>query len=374
MANSDPQSSPDDRSGSARPAQAMLPQVQPPTATFILQLFLIPLVIVSCVVLLFLGFRWLASATTHDPAQAIQALKDARGGSWQKAYELADVLGNSDRQFDKLRESTELAQEISKALDEEMGEKLSAPITPDRAKRRMFLCRTLGMFKVGDGLPSLTKVLTLPKDAIDTQVQLSALESISMLAKGIGPDKVLASPGLLDAVLAASKSSGEAPPPEPPLNASEKPSLYNPYSEVRAVAAYTLGVIGGPEATKRLNLMLADTYPNARFNAAIGLARQGNVAAIPVLSEMLDPDNELAVKDERYEHDQERKRTKTLYSGLQSLLALHKANPSADITSLVAKVESLSTGDLPSVKFNRSRLQQYAKETHKILVSAEEKK
>ena len=59
-------------------------------------------------------------------------------------------------------------------------------------------------------------------------------------------------------------------------------------SELRATSAFTLGVLGGSQALERLERSLGDPHDNTRYNAAIGLARHGVMAAIPTLVEMLD--------------------------------------------------------------------------------------
>ena len=44
---------------------------------------------------------------------------------------------------------------------------------------------------------------------------------------------------------------------------------------LRGSAAFTLGVLGGDEAVERLVQLVADDTNDVRYNAAIGLARQG---------------------------------------------------------------------------------------------------
>ena len=86
-----PPASPDDQ----------LPPVQPPSAGFILQLFFIPLVIVSIIVSVWLLFTWLASAG-NDPQDLVRDLKKLNDARWQKAVSLADLLRNPAN--DKLKD------------------------------------------------------------------------------------------------------------------------------------------------------------------------------------------------------------------------------------------------------------------------------
>src|SRR5688500_11329053 len=90
-----------------------LPPVGAPTATFILQLFLIPLAIVSIVVLLWLAFSWLAQMGRGNPATLVSELQKLDENSWQRAYELADLLRSPDPQYDALRHDAALAGSLS---------------------------------------------------------------------------------------------------------------------------------------------------------------------------------------------------------------------------------------------------------------------
>src|SRR5204862_4413952 len=144
---------------------------------------------------------------------------------------------------------------------------------------------------------------------------------------------------------------------------------YRPHAELRAVAAYALGVIGGDDATQRLEQMLHDTYPNARFNAATGLARRGNAKCEGVLREMLDPANPLAVKDEINPNDQARTRITVLLNGISAALHLAEANPGADLTALKQAIQKLASGPLDEVTVDRNKVKNAATEALRLLGS-----
>jgi HEAT repeat protein len=235
----------------------------------------------------------------------------------------------------------------------------------DRAQRRMFLCRALGMFHVTDGLPVLLACASRERDVVEAEVRLSAIEAIATLANNIGPEKIRREQDVLPTLLAASRVSDADEPP--PTSADDEPAVYRPHAEVRAVSAYALGVVGGDEALARLAAMLSDTYPAARYNAATGLARHGDVRAIRVIKEMLAPDNPLAAKDERYPIDQDRKRAAVLLAGIQASLKLHEENPTADLSPLAAALDQLATADLTHIKSDRVKLQSAAREARQIL-------
>src|SRR6476659_8764798 len=91
-----------------RAAAESLPPVAPPTATFILQLFLIPLLIVSIVVMLWLLFGWIAHMGHDNAGELVRGIERGDSGSGQLAFELASLLRSSDPKYDALRNDTVL--------------------------------------------------------------------------------------------------------------------------------------------------------------------------------------------------------------------------------------------------------------------------
>ncbi|MCA9249413.1 MAG: hypothetical protein KDA42_19965, partial [Planctomycetales bacterium] len=127
-------------------ADELLPPVEPPSPGFILQLFIVPGVIVSIIVLVWLVLNWIARAG-DDPKGYLEALKRSGPSRWQAAANLADALRSSRHQaFKRDRAAAhELAELLNQQLDEaSMDEK---PVT-----LRVFLCRALGEFEVDEGL------------------------------------------------------------------------------------------------------------------------------------------------------------------------------------------------------------------------------
>ena len=113
---------------------------------------------------------------------------------------------------------------------------------------------------------------------------------------------------------------------------------------MRSTIAYCLGVIGGDEATDTLVLMLGDPYPEARYNAATGLARHGDLRAVELLLEMLQLENEEATKYEVETASQLKKwkRNMVIVNGLRGLKALYTANeeasPNAEVRGAIDSV------------------------------------
>ena len=363
---STPAASPPAKPEEQRLAPSNLPPVEAPTGTFILQLFLIPLLIVSVVVLLWLLFSWVAHLGRDNATDLAAAIE--RGDNWsgQRAYELADLLRSSDPHYEPLRRDSALATRLAAFLTQET----STPASRQDWRgvmRRMYLCRALGAFKVLDGLPALLAAAEQERDSVEVEVRFSALEAIASLADNCGPEKLRENAKAIEVILEASRAQDDAATPAPPPSDDGRPTLYRPKSELRAVAAYCLGVIGGEEATKRLRLMLHDAYANARFNAATGLARQGDPACIGVLREMLDPASEAAIRDERYADDRARKQTTVLMNGIKATLLFAENSSTADLAPLKDALQQLASSPLENVLIDRSKIKTAATEALRLL-------
>lgn len=317
-----------------QPVRDVLPPVQPPTAGFLLQLFLIPLVIVSIIVLVWLMFSWLVHMGS-DPKQIVRDLQTLDESSWQKAYTLSNMLRNPDHE--ELRDDAELAGEIAAVLGEELE---SADASEARIRLRVFLAKALGEFRVLSGLPVLVRAAETEREADERHVRLAAIESIAVLAVNAGEERVRDEPGVMDALLAAAREQSEVDqtPEDAPPSAAE----------VRSTAAFALGVIGGEAALDELATLLHDASPNARYNAATGLARHGDARAMPTLIEMLQPNNDAGLADELSDTQKSFKRGLVLTNGLNATAELLRHSPEADLAPLREAVEALSKADVPN--------------------------
>jgi hypothetical protein len=314
------------RSESLSPDDA-LPPVEAPSAGFILQLFVVPGVIVVIIVAVWLMFNWLAQRG-NDPQAFVAAIKRNNEGRWQAAVNLANALNNrQSTSSQELRHDHRLVQDLSGILDAEIdaGSMEEKPIT-----FRMYLCRAIGSFDVDDGLPVLLKAVKTNRDEHEIAVRRSALEAIALLAENLqasDPTKPLASPQLTSTLLEAASDSD-------PL--------------VRSSAAYAMGVVGDADLLAKLQSLLADTYPDVRYNAATGLARQGDVAAAPVLLEMLDPDEQVGIEIEKDEQSRDYKRALIEFNALRAVDLLLKKNSQVDRAQFVPAVEKLLKAKLPN--------------------------
>jgi hypothetical protein len=357
----------------AKPAGAALPPVEAPTGTFILQLFLIPLLIVSIVVMLWLTFNWLAHMGGDNAQDLVKGLARGDDSSWQGAYRLADLLRNPDPKYDALRRDRKLALQLADMLSRDLDRPAKGDGDRVLVMRRMFACRALGSFTVTDGLPVLMRAAKEERDPIEVQVRLAALEGITTLADNCGPESFQANADVMKLLLDSShEPSDEVPPPI--TTPDGEPTAYRPHAEIRSVAAFALGVVGGDEATERLKQMLRDPYANARYNAATGLARRGDPACVRGLKEMLDPDNNQSARDESNERDKDRKRATVLINGVRAALDYAEANPEADLTELKAALTALSQSPLTQVKTDRSKIQGAAIEAVRMMERKQKRK
>ncbi len=298
-----------------------LPPVEPPSAGFILQLFFIPGLIVVVVVLIWLLFNWLAHKG-NDRDALVKALSRNDEARWQAAFNLANDL-RSDRQSrnPQLTTDHDLAQKLAGVLDRDMA---TGNADENSITLRIWLCRALGWFRVDDGLPELIKVAGQEQDEAAGDVRRAALEGIALLAAGTGDERKFADNARLRETLLAASSDSDP--------------------RTRGAAAVAMGVIGGDVFRERLRGMLDDSNPDVTYNAATRLAHYGELAAVPVLAEMLDQDETAGVKLEKEVALQPAKRALITMNALRATLQLAKANPKADLSPLKLAVEKLLAG------------------------------
>jgi len=314
-------------------AADVLPPVRPPSASFLMQLFFIPLIIVSIIVVVWLLFSWLAHLGTR-PQELVRDLEALNHASWQRALTLANLL--RDPRNEELRRDTQLAQQLASLLQRQLDE---GRTDQDRIWLRLYLCRALGEFQVTDGLPVLRAAATHERDPAEIDVRRAAVQAIALLCDRVGPEQVLARPDVLRCLFRAAALHGDAQDAQPARG------------ELRSNAAFALGLIGGPQTGDHLATMLADPYPNARYNAATGLARLGDPRAVPRLVEMLQIDNPDAIRFETDRSQQRWKQELVLLNALRAVQLLAAGNQQVDLASLSPAIESLLQADLgPAVE------------------------
>jgi len=305
-------------------ADDALPPVEPPSAAFLVQLFLVPGLIVAIIVCVWLAFHWLAHLG-NDPQAYVRTLQRDNEGRWQAALNLANDLRGPGGSA--LKQDESLARELGRILTEEATSGRSGE---QSETLRAYLCRALGEFAVpAAAAPLVDRV----GDASDPQTARAAVEALAVLATNLvaAGRSLSEADGVTAAVVDASRSD------DVPL---------------RSAAAFTLGVLGGESATERLLTLAGDTIDDIRFNAALGLARQGRVEAYDGLGEMLalpdlptPRDADAAAQSQRY------KRALVVVNALRGVALLvdstHELPPAAVIDRVKA-VAADPVGDVRS--------------------------
>ena len=112
-----------------------LPPVEPPSAAFLVQLFLVPGIIVAIIVCVWLAFHWLAHLG-NDPQAYVRTLRRANEGRWQAALNLANDLRGPNGSG--LKADVKLASELGSILDDEIA---SGRTGEQSETLRLYLCQ-----------------------------------------------------------------------------------------------------------------------------------------------------------------------------------------------------------------------------------------
>ncbi|MGV2341253.1 MAG UNVERIFIED_CONTAM: hypothetical protein LVR18_47135 [Planctomycetaceae bacterium] len=147
MSASVPGTTPSSKEGNG-PRPEDLPPVTPPSAGFIVQLFVIPALIVLGVVSVWALFGKLADSGSDWQ----QLVAELGGGNehrrWRAAQELAQLLHNERLAPPTETEALSVNPAVARALSELLKESLaSASTTPETIMQQEFLARALGGWK-----------------------------------------------------------------------------------------------------------------------------------------------------------------------------------------------------------------------------------
>jgi HEAT repeat protein len=304
----------------------LLPPVEPPSAGFIIQLFVVPALIVIAIVLVWLAFNWIVR-TASRPEEVIQGLEQGpRIARWQRASELADMLRN--RRFAEFRRSSDAANQLAGILDREINQTDSdGGMDEGEVALRAFLARALGEFDVNDGIEALLKAAATKRDPAEEIVRHRALEAIAVRAynlQRLEEPHELSHPDLEPMLL---RLAGDSDP------------------LIRRRAAFAMGQIGTPALIERLEAMVDDPDPDTRYNAAVALAHRGNARAAETLVEMLDPTETAGVQEETDEQSQAMKRAVIVSNALKAAEELGRQNSDADLSLLIEALKTLAGAD-----------------------------
>lgn len=297
-----------------------LPPVQAPSAGFLMQLFVVPMVIVVVIVAVCLMFNWLAHMGTK-PEDLIDDLGKLNAGSWQKAMSLNNMLNHPSNA--ELRSNAAMAQRLATILDEQID---GGDMTPESIRLRMYLATALGVFEVETGLNSLLEAAETQRTPEEAVVRHTALEALARRAEVSNTMRtnMRNNKPLMSLLSKAARETGG------PASDADRDA------QIRYRAAYALGVIGGDEAIEILNGLLSDAQQTVRFNAATGLARHGDPRALPRLLDMLQP--ELA---EDAEAEARIGAAVIVRNALRSIVQFHAQRPDYDLSEAITVIEQL---------------------------------
>lgn len=302
-------------------ADDMLPPVEPPSAGFLVQLFLVPGIIVAIIVGVWLTFHWLAHLG-NDPQAYLRTLRRDNEGRWQAALNFANDLRGPGGAT--LKADADLATEVGSVLNDEVAKGR----TNDQSQRlKLYLCRALGEFAVPEAVPPL---VARAADLADLETARAAVEALAVLTTNLvaAGQQAADSEQVADAVVAASRSEDQ---------------------RLRGSAAFTLGIVGGDAASKRLIEMQSDASDDVRYNAATALARLGRDEAYETLAQMLSLEDIDAGPDEQSQSERY-KRALVVVNALRAVALLVDSTGSQPPGGIVARVEELRQDPVSDVK------------------------
>lgn len=313
-------------------SEEALPPVRPPSASFLVQLFVIPGLIVLVMVLVWLLIKWLPQMG-NDADTNVKAIEGSGANRWQAAVNLANLLRGDTR--GELKRDRKLAARLAAKLEQELAQ---GGTGEEAVLLRVYLATALGEFYVDAGLRAL--VTAIETEEIETEegskvkpsLRTAATRAIAVLSSNLKREtgQPITDSRAVAAVIDASRSED---------------------SLLRTTAAFALGEIGGEAAQQRLQTLLDDVaHPYARYNAAMALARNGEPAVIDVVLELLRTQEPPETHDKDTPEEQAAQRTRLVIYGLQASEDLVAANSTVELRSVIAAVEGLTQDESGEVR------------------------
>lgn len=247
------------------PAGEYLPPVQPPSASFIMQLFLVPGLIVVAVIGVWALFGKLSSGE-QDWRQLISEIRSTNDHRrWRGANALANVVrADSDRgaESQKLAANKEIAKELANLLHDLLKQKST---DQELVTQQLFVVRALGFLDSHDYI--FPPLMEAAQPTHETFVRADAVKAMAIISSRASEHgHPITDEDVIARVIEVSTD-------EDPL--------------LRQVAAYSLGLFAGDASGQRLRVMTEDPDLYTRFNAATALARNQQADGLPVLVEFL---------------------------------------------------------------------------------------
>lgn len=257
------------------PPPTELPLVDPPSARFIMQLFVIPFIVVVvlvCLLLVVYGLFGRLATSGQDALGYVQEIRsENENRRWRAAYELASLIYNEP----KLANDPALLGELATLLQTE----LAKPRTPKTSEVARYLALAIGSFqsldatKAGRPVDTLAILADALQENVAPEVRIAAAQSLSRLAaRG-------------DSLIDQSQT---------PLVRALAAALKTDNADVRQNVAYALGFFDTPDSHAALAEAARDSNRYARYNVSVALARLDDPAATDLLREMLSTSDLLA--------------------------------------------------------------------------------
>lgn len=263
-----------------------LPPVQPPSAGFIVQLFVVPGLIVLAVVAVWALFGRIAAGEQDWRKLALELQSPNTHIRNRAMYGLAQVL-DQDRvrgtQGQQLASNPEIVRGLSDQLAKELRTTSSSP---ESVAIQQYLTRALGLLNAPEAAAtseadptggvalrqnaaaSMTAALKLALEPTrDIEIRKSAAASIAFIAsRALERGQPLEAPELVQALIDA--SSGQEP-------------------VMRHAVAWTLGQFRSADALQHLQVLLGHDDVMTRINAAISLSHSGSTDGLTVFKQAL---------------------------------------------------------------------------------------
>jgi HEAT repeats len=308
-----------------------LPPVEPPSAGFVVQLFVIPALVVVVVILVWLLFGKLAGGE-RDPMEYVRQLRSPTA-NWRLAYELASLIQNDPNIGSDPTVLGELVDLLSYDLDHGKDPELT-----------QYLALTVGAFRTldartekGQAVDPLAVLSRALEAKNDLKVRMAAVASLAKQAARMN--------GQLDDPTAVAALGAAA--------AGDDPDL-------RQLAVYALGFCGGPTAAKLLQERVqSDDDRFVRYNAAVALARRGDATALATLREMLSTPDLDKVITQAGTSGKQNKIESIQLEALEALRASTSATSGDLARSLLPEVKSLTHSGLVGVRTQAQGLLQF---------------
>jgi hypothetical protein len=254
-----------------------LPPVTPPSAGFIVQLFLIPAFIVMAVVAVWALFGKMAESQDNWQELTADLGNTNEHRRWRAALGLAQMLHNEQIAPPNDREPLARNPAVVESLTSLFSNGLDDTTPTDAEITNLeFLARMLGALEADDKtLPVLARGIAADQSL---PVRRSALMALTVIAERRLTER--------------ENGPAESGTPGPLLTEPEvleqlRRGAQDPEPAIRHLSAYCLATVGGESALSQLQVMLLDGDRFARANAAVGLARNKRSEGATVLLEFL---------------------------------------------------------------------------------------